>query len=444
MGTRIPEERDLFRSKRSRSNYVRMYFLLLLIVIGIFISRGVLVTEEISPLFLPTPTPTRTANSFAYEGETAFAAGKLNDSLIAFQEATQLEPNNPEIWAELSRVQVYSATLLTTDAQRKQRLLDAMASADKAVEVGPEYSNAYAAQALAYDWFSNPVYSGEDRERYLLDAKTAAQNALRFDSQNALAMAYMAEINMDQARYQDAINFAEQAVATDESLMDVHRVMGYVLESLGNGYAEAIEQYKKAAEITPNLTFLYISIGVNYRQLQQYDLALEWFAKAVKINEQNKINDPIPYLAIANTYSRMGQFFAASFNAYAAMEFTPSDPDVYGQLGVIYFKARNYESAIEVLKCATVGCTGEESCKIRNQSDICPEGAEQLEIDGLPLTQNTVLYYFTYGSVLSAMHNRTDDYCDRAIDIFTQIRSQFEDDPNVMSIVLTGEEICSE
>ncbi len=444
MGTRIPEERDLFRSKRSRSNYVRMYFLLLLIVIGIFISRGVLVTEEISPLFLPTPTPTRTANSFAYEGETAFAAGKLNDSLIAFQEATRLEPNNPEIWAELSRVQVYSATLLTTDAQRKQRLLDAMASADKAVEVGPEYSNAYAAQALAYDWFSNPVYSGEDRERYLLDAKTAAQNALRFDSQNALAMAYMAEINMDQARYQDAINFAEQAVATDDSLMDVHRVMGYVLESLGNGYAEAIEQYKKAAEITPNLTFLYISIGVNYRQLQKYDQALEWFAKAVKINEQNKINDPIPYLAIANTYSRMGQFFAASFNAYAAMEFTPSDPDVYGQLGVIYFKARNYESAIEVLKCATVGCTGEESCKIRNQSDICPEGAEQLEIDGLPLTQNTVLYYFTYGSVLSAMHNRTDDYCDRAIDIFTQIRSQFEDDPNVMSIVLTGEEICSE
>jgi tetratricopeptide (TPR) repeat protein len=421
-----------------------MYFLLLLIVIGLFVSREVLVTEEIKPLFLPTPTPTRTANSYAFEGETAFEAGKLNEALIAFQEATRLEPNNPEIWAELSRVQVYSATLLTTDAQRKQRLLDAMASADKAVEVGPEYSNAYAAQALAYDWFSNPVYSGEDRERYLLDAKSAAQNALRFDSQNALAMAYMAEINMDQARYQDAIKFAEQAVATDDSLMDVHRVMGYVLESLGNGYAEAIEQYKKAAEITPNLTFLYISIGVNYRQLQKYDLALEWFAKAVKINEQNKINDPIPYLAIANTYSRMGQFFAASFNAYAALEFTPADPDVYGQLGVIYFKSRNYESAIEVLKCATVGCTGEESCKIRNQSDFCPEGAEQLEIDGLPLTQNTVLYYFTYGSVLSAMHNRTDDYCDRAMDIFTQIRSQFEDDPNVMSIVLTGEEICRE
>ncbi len=437
-------ERDLFRGKRGRNNSVRIYFLLLLIIVGLFISRGVLITNEIDALFLPTPTATRTANSYAFEGETAFAAGKLNDSLIAFQEATRLEPNNPEIWADLARVQVYSATLLTTDAERKQRLSDAMASADQAVAVGPEHSNAYAAQALAYDWFSNPVYSGENRERYLLAAKSAAQNALRFDSQNALAMAYMAEINMDQARYQDAIKYAEQAVATDDSLMDVHRVMGYVLESLGNGYAEAIEQYKKAAEITPNLTFLYISIGVNYRQLEKWVEALEWFEKAVKINQQNNIKDPIPYLAIANTYSRMGEFFAASFNAYAALEFTPADPDVYGQLGVIYFKARNYESAIEVLKCATVGCSGEESCKIRNQSDVCPEGEEQLEIAGLPLTQNTVLYYFTYGSVLSAMHIRTDDYCDRAMDIFRQIRTQFEDDPDVMYIVLSGEEICSE
>jgi tetratricopeptide (TPR) repeat protein len=442
MGTRIPEERDLFRSKRGRSNLVRIYFLLIFIIFGVFISRGILVDKTIEPLFMATPTATRTANSYAYEAETAFAAGKLNDALLAFQEATRLEPNNPEIWAELSRVQVYSATLLTTDAQRKQRLIDAMASADKAVEVGPEYSNAYAAQALSYDWFSNPVYSGENRERYLLDAKSAAQNALRFDSKNARAMAYMAEINMDQARYQDAIKFAEQAMATDDRMMDVHRVNGYVTESLGNGYAEAIEHYKRAAEITPNLTFLYISIGVNYRQLQKWDLALEWFAKAVKINEQNNVKDPIPYLAIANTYSRMGEFFAASFNAYAALEFTPSDPDVYGQLGVIYFKSRNYESAIEVLKCATVGCTGEESCKIRNQSDTCPAGEEQLEIEGLPLTQNTVLYYFTYGSVLSAMHNRTDDYCDRAMDIFGQIRTQFEDDENVMSIVLVGEEIC--
>ena len=42
--------------------------------------------------------------------------------------------------------------------------------------------------------------------------------------------------------------------------------MGYYLESIGN-YRQAIEEYQAALEISPNLTFLYISIGVNYRTL---------------------------------------------------------------------------------------------------------------------------------------------------------------------------------
>ncbi len=442
MSIKIPEERDLFRSNKNRNNLFRIYFLLLFIVVGAFVIREV-DAGDIQPLFMPTPTPTRTANSHAYEGDTYFIAGKLEESQEAYREATLLEPYNPQIWADLARVQVYSSTLLTTDAERKQRLLEAMESADKAVEVGPDDSNAHAVRALAYDWFANPVYAGDERDNYLLEAKEAAQNALRLDNQNAMAMAFMAEIMMDQARYQDAVQYADQALATDDTLMDVHRVNGYVYEALGGQYLEAIEEYKKAAEIMPNLTFLHISIGVNYRQLERYDEALEWFAKAVKINEQNEIADPIPYLAIANTYSRMGEFFAASFNAFAALEMTPGDPDVYGQVGVIYFKSRNYESAIEVLKCATVGCTGEESCMVRAQSDTCPEGVEQIEIEGLPLSANTIIYYFTYGSVLSAMHLSTDDYCDRAMDIFREVRTQYEDDPTVMSIVISGEEICT-
>ena len=48
--------------------------------------------------------------------------------------------------------------------------------------------------------------------------------------------------------------------------MDVHRVNAYVLESLGE-YALAIEAYDRAIAITPNLTFLYMYAGANYRRL---------------------------------------------------------------------------------------------------------------------------------------------------------------------------------
>ena len=105
--------------------------------------------------------------------------------------------------------------------------------------------------------------------------------------------------------------------------MDVHRVNGYVQESTAN-YTQAIEEYQKAIAITPNLNFLYMSLGANYRKLASmsienstewkyyYELALESFAKAAAINERLGVNDPIPLISIANTYVQMGEFFAAA------------------------------------------------------------------------------------------------------------------------------------
>lgn len=440
MGIKIPEEGNLFRSRKGRNNAIRIYFLLLLIIIGAFLLREVN-AGEIEPLFLPTATPTRTANSHAFEGETNFQAGNIPQAIQAYQEAARLEPNNSQIWSELARIQTYSSNLLTTDAERKQRLEEAVASADRAVEVNPYDSNAYAIQALAYNWYSNPVYAGDQSDQYLLDAQNAVEKALQLDSRNALALAFRAEIMIDQFRYSEAIQSADAALDSGPELMDVHRVNGYVLESLGNRYGDAINEYKKAAEISPNLTFLYISIGANYRQLKQYELALEYFATAARINEQNKINDPIPYLAIARTYSQMGEFFIAARNVMKAIDFTPANPDVYGQLGIVYFRSRNYEGSIPALQCAVNGCNEEQSCEVRQCN---PETDPQVSVEGLPLTTNTVVYYYTYGSVLSAMHRDGSDYCERALDVFDTVRSQFSEDAGVMSIVTAGEEICAD
>ena len=45
-------------------------------------------------------------------------------------------------------------------------------------------------------------------------------------------------------------------------------------------------EFLRAAEITPNLTFLYIQIGANYRRLLDAERSLEYFDRAAKINEQ--------------------------------------------------------------------------------------------------------------------------------------------------------------
>ncbi|MDH3944912.1 MAG: hypothetical protein OEV06_12530, partial [Anaerolineae bacterium] len=218
--------------------------------------------------------------------------------------------------------------------------------------------------------------------------------------------------------------------------MDVQRVYGYVLESLGQ-YRLAIEKYREAVTIQPNLTFLYIFIGRNFRSLEVHNRALEEFEKAAQINEQLGVQDPVPFVEIAKTYSRDGEFFAAALNAEKAIRINPYNPNTYGQLGIIYTKARNFEGAQPVLKCAVRGCSAEE-----NQVAIELLG-EGVEVNGLPLTSGTVAFYYAqYGSVLAALSRPNQNYCEEALLVLNEVRTSYPDDPTFNQIVDENIAIC--
>jgi tetratricopeptide (TPR) repeat protein len=427
-----------FRNRNSSSNTYRLLILLFLVVVGIFVLRSLYRKEIISP-FTPTQVPTRTAQSYAMEGETRFIAGDLNGAITAYKQATQLEPLNANLWSELARIQVYSSNLTTTDNERRTRIQEALQSTEIALKADPESSTAYAIRALALDWYSDPVLSGDQAQSNLLEAEQAAVRALQMDNQNALALAYYAEILNDQQKWVQADQYIRQAIERDPNSMDAHRINAYVRETFQD-YDGAIIEYQKAAQINPNLTFLYISIGLNYRQLKQYDRALENFDKAATINEQLGIKDPIPYIAIGKTYTQMGEFFIAARNMLKALKLNPYSPDLYGQLGIVYFQARNYETAIFALKCVVRGCTAQETCDLR---ECDPALDPQVEILPSPLTANTVVYYYTYGSVLTGMHRPSDDKCTEAVEVLQEVRLKFADDINVMPIVEANERVCA-
>lgn len=428
-----------FRNTKKHSNIYRVLALLVLIVFFMTVLTGI-AKGEVQPLFMPTPTPTRTTHSFVIEGQTHFEAGNLDAAIESFQKATALDPEDPELFIDLARIQTYSSSLLTTDAERSQRLAEALDSIDRAKELASDSSEVLAMRSFVLDWNANPLLVDEDTAEELLnEAEAEAVLALQYDNTNTLALAYYAEILVDQARFAQAQQYIQQAIDSDPTLMDVHRIMGYTYETLGE-YNLAIQEYKKAVEIMPNLTFIYLSIGRIYRHLRLYDQALDYFSTAVNLNEQLGIKDPIPYLAIANTYAQDGEFFIAALNVQQALTFTPANPDVYGQLGVVYHKSRNYEGAIPALECALDGCDAEQSCEVR-QCD--PEVDPMVSIEGLPLTGSTVVYYFTYGSVLSGLHREGDDKCIRAMEVFDQLRAAYPEDETIMSIVRAGEEICT-
>ena len=164
------------------------------------------------------------------------------------------------------------------------------------------------------------------------------------------------------------------------------------------------------------------------------------FARAARINDQLGVVDPLPYLAIGNTYSQKGEFYAAGLNIKKAIGINPYNADVYGRLGVNYYKARNYEAAIEALKCATYGCGAEESCAVRECDD---PGNPLIEIAGLPLSGSSVVYYFSYVGALAYMHTNVNHYCDDAVRTAKEISAMFGSDDTVMYIVRDAQKICA-
>jgi tetratricopeptide (TPR) repeat protein len=446
----IYHKRSLFR-RHNEPNTYRMFLWITLILTGIWFVRS-LSNGDIKTPFEPTPTPTRFAESYALEGDAQFTAGKLEDAIKAYREAIKVDPNNAELLAQLARIQIYSSVMLVKDETIKARLAEGLESAKKAVELAPDNSYAHSIYAFALDWNANPtLVDPREMQKLLTQAEQEAVRAAGLDNTNVLAMAFYAEILVDQQKWTRAEQYIQQALDRDSSKMDVHRVHAYVLESLGQ-YSQAIEAYDRAIIIAPNLTFLYLRAGANYRRLafsspnetvqtQLYEKSLEYFAQTARINEQLGVKDPVPYLSIAKTYSQMGQFFIAIRNVQKTIEFQPDNPVFYGELGVLYHKNRNYETGILALKCAIRGCTAEESCPARGD---CGPNDVKAEVTGLPLSASTLYYYDIYASELAALSTDKNNKCPEALSIAGIIESsEFSKDPNIANDMVVVKNICS-
>ncbi|HEX7619668.1 MAG TPA: tetratricopeptide repeat protein [Anaerolineales bacterium] len=449
---KVTRRRALFYQRRT-SNLYRLFGLAFFILAGAWvISR--LTTGEIRNPFDPTPTPTRTINSWVLEGEASFEAGNLPAAITAYQEAVKVDPNNAGVLAELARIQTYSSRLLSNDTDRLARLTDALKSADQAKAIAPDDGNVLAIRAFVLDWNADPNLDplrtgGKTAGKLMIEAEQEALRAISVDGKDPLALAFYAEILIDEQKWTQAQPNIQSALQLGPQVMDVHRVYGYYLES-NKYYSQAIEEYQKALTVNPNLTFLYISIGHNYRalaldtplgyqQTQFYNQALESYAKAVRLNEHLKIRDPSPYLAIAKTYAQQGEFFAAALNAQKAIELDPENADLYGQLGNVYKRGRNFETAIVALKCAVRGCTAADSCVARNG---CPAGDPGNAVQPLALNPVSAYYYLDYGSVLSAWPN-LPGYCTEAVDVLTIVRNAYPDTVDIVRNADVGLSICA-
>jgi hypothetical protein len=128
-------------------------------------------------------------------------------------------------------------------------------------------------------------------------------------------------------------------------------------------------------------------------------------------------------------------------NAQKAVELDPTNADLYGQLGNIYKRGRNFETSIIALKCAVEGCTPAESCDARNG---CEAGDPGVQVQPLSLNPNSATYYLDYGSVLSAFAPVKPQYCPTVVRVLTLLEQTYPDNTTIVRNADVGLAICSE
>jgi len=392
--------------RRKRPNLFGWTLFGLVVLFGYYFNQVYLPAQP-NP-FEATPTATRSPESLATEAENFFKDGKLLQSIEAYQEAINASPQNPSLYIAVARIQVWAG-----------QYEEAKANAENALLLNSDSSMAYAVHAWALDFL------GGDENR--AEALNSIQKAIELDDRNAVAHAYYAEILIDTGLFENYDKAAEEsrvAYALDPNLLETRRARAYVLENIGGdqiNYELAIQEYRSAIELNPNIPILHMELGRNLRFLEVYEEAIKEFTLADTLNPP----DPEPDLFISRTYATIGDYAKAIQYAEQAVEDRATDPNLRGNYGVMLFRNFLYQPALEQLELAVRGGASENGLPIKGLS--LADGGRAVE------------YYYTYGLALA----RTNQ-CGEALKLSQQIQSAVPTDENAVFAAEEMVRICEE
>ena len=232
------------------------------------------------------------------EGEQARVTGSGTDNLDAYLKVLQVR--------DLKRHQ-------TVESNHQARRL-----VQEAIELDPGY-------AQAYRWLSGThlvdMWLGTTKspEESLKTAVELAKKALSLDDYLGGAHGLLGNLYVMTGQYDKGIVEAERAVELEPNGADAHMFLGMALK-FADRAEEAIPSLKKAIRLDPHAPALYLNLlAMVYRDIENYEPAMEWAEKAVQKNPQNVLCRQ----TLCSIYSLAGRMDEARAQAAEIMRINP-------------------------------------------------------------------------------------------------------------------------
>jgi adenylate cyclase len=175
---------------------------------------------------------------------------------------------------------------------------EAAAACERALDADPNNVVALSMSSLG---FTMPILLGRstDPRADLKRADELASRAIAVDANNPLGHHAKGNVLRVERRFDDAIAEFERALALDPNLAEAYGALGHTQFDIGQ-YQKAIEFFDKAIRLSPQnqqLAFWYGGKGGAYFGQQNYDQAIEWARRAIAINPN--FDPPLFILAAA-------------------------------------------------------------------------------------------------------------------------------------------------
>jgi tetratricopeptide (TPR) repeat protein len=203
---------------------------------------------------------------------------------------------------------------------------------DKAIELKPNYAEAYNYRGLAYN-----------DKKFYEKALSDYNKAIAFN--NNYASPYNNRGNyyaMVKKEYGRALQDYDKALTLSPKDARIYSNRGFVYDRI-NDPENALRDYNKALQLDPNLVSAYVNRGVLYSKKKEYDKALQDFNKAIELNPHYEV----AYYGRGSLYFTKKDYAKALQDFNKVIELNPSYAFAYIGRGSVYITKKEYNTALK-------------------------------------------------------------------------------------------------
>lgn len=231
--------------------------------------------------------------------------GSVSEALVAFQNAAELDPLDPEAHSNLGNT-----------LRELGRLEEAERSCQTAIALKPDFAEAY----------SNLGVTLHKRGK-LKEAEASYRRAIKLKSEYAKAHYNLGITLHDLGRLVEAEASYGKAIALIPNYAEAHSNLANTLRELGR-LKEAEASHRRSIELAPDYAEVHSNFGVTLQEIGKLEEAEASYRKAISL----KVDYPEAYCNLGNTLRDLGKLEEAEENYTKAIELRPDFADAFWNL----------------------------------------------------------------------------------------------------------------